>query len=522
MKYVKLEFALILLLFLSSCSAFKPKITNSHAGKYKVGETLSKDFLDVQVAVIPITSPKSITEKQKTFFDLRDSIPHKYLEVLGGKVKTASDLIKYLKEPLSDKAKKTSSKLKTDYATQKVKFVIGNIKNYQKLGVKDKPEFFHPNTRLQTLNTTLDFSNSDFEILSIDKLESEFETIDLGTVSRSGTSNFSSKLTGQYGITNTNGNKNTGGSTGVIGADNGNIQNAYDVNGNLIGVISNNNANKNTISDGFESNKTSTKGIGANGELGFNTSESIEEALAVKLKRLKTGFVFNNKSITLSQHGSNLLDISDNIVVTATIRPKTDLKTNAVMFFSNLFNDSLFNKAKDLKLTRRSIKYMSCESRNVDVSISSEGLLRAVQNKFRGDNVLEFDDKVIYYPFKLSNKTSSKTQISNWSNCTQIYGIEYIDNSGIAYDLMAGIGNIYEAHFVSNEKDVFSSWLRLQLRNPSIVDLTHPLLEVYFIERTPFGSPPSTNIIKIIDSNLKTSDISKIKNLKFKFRLISK
>jgi hypothetical protein len=42
------------------------------------------------------------------------------------------------------------------------------------------------------------------------------------------------------------------------------------------------------------------------------------------------------------------------------------------------------------------------------------------------------------------------------------------------------------------------------------------------LEENGMGSPPSTNIIKIIDSNLKTSDISKIKNLKFKFRSISK
>jgi len=505
------------LLLISSCSILKPKITNSHAGKYKVGETLNKDFLDVQVAVIPIITPKSNPEKEKTFFDLRDSIPHKYLEVLGGKVKTASDFIKYLKEPLSKKTKKTTSKLKTDYATQKVRFVIGNIKNYQKLGVKDKPEFFHPNTRLQTLNTTLDFSNSDFEILSIDKLESEFETIDLGTISRSGSADFSSKLTGQYGITNTNGSKNTGSSAGSIGIENTNTKTVYDANGNPVSIISNNNSNNDTISDGFETNKTYTKGIGANGELGFNSSESIEEALAVKLKRLKTGFVFNNESITLSQHGSNLLDISDNIVVTATVRPKTDLKTNAVMFFSNMFNDSLFNKAKDLKLNRREISYMSCKERNIDVSINSEGLLRAVQNKFRGDNVLEFDDKVIYYPFKLSNKTSSKTQISNWSNCTEIYGIEYTDDNGIKYDLNAGIGNVYEVHFVRNEKDTFSNWLRLQLKNPTISNLTHPTLELTFVERTAKGVTPK-NFIKIVNSNLTPSDMVKIKNLDFQFR----
>ena len=130
MKYLKIISFLILI---NSCNTAKPRLTNAHSGKYKVGETLKSDFLDIQVAVIPIISAKSTSEKAKTFFDLRDSIPHKYLEILGDKVTTASDLIKYIKEPLSVIPPASPSKLKTDFATQKVRFVIGNIKNYQLL-----------------------------------------------------------------------------------------------------------------------------------------------------------------------------------------------------------------------------------------------------------------------------------------------------------------------------------------------------------------------------------------------------
>lgn len=489
MKYLKIISFLPILILVNSCNTANPRLTNTHSGKYKVGKTLKSDFLDVQVAVIPVSSPIRVSEKAKTFSDLRDSIPHKYLEILGEKVKTAENLIKYVKEPLNIIPPAFSSILKTDYATQRVRFVIGNIKNYQLLASKKQPEFLHPNTRLETLNTSIDFSASDFEIVSIDKLESEFEEIDLGNLSRTQETNFTSKLTGQYGATSTSGNSALNVSEPANGGEG-------------------------------ENNKMSTKGLGASSEIGFNNTETIVEALQVKLKRLKTGFVFNKESITVSQHGANLLDISDNIIVTATIFPKlkAGLKTDVVLFFSNLFKDKVPQNASELTLNRRNIKYMKCEERKVDVSVNSKGLLRTVQNKIQGDNNLEFDDKVIYYPFNLQTKNPNIATISNWTNCTKLYGIEYVDNNGIFYDLMAGFGNTYEAHFVENEREAFSCWLRLQLKKPSIIKLTHPLLELYLIERTSPGQP--TKKIKIIDATMTATDIAKIKNLNFRFRII--
>ncbi|CAL2103069.1 conserved exported protein of unknown function [Tenacibaculum sp. 190130A14a] len=527
MNALRTTYFLFLLTLIFSCNIAKPQLTNAHAGKFKVGEKLNKHFLDVQVAVIPVTSPKSIPEKAKTFFDLRDSIPHKFLEILGDKVQKPDSLIKYIKQPLSLVSKSKSNKPKTDYATQKVRFVIGNIKNYQLLATAETPEFLHPNTRLQTLNTTLDFSSSDFEIVSIDKLESEFEEIDLGSLSRTQETNFTSKLTGQVGITNVNQNTIASNNKTSRINENGNVQNVYDQNGNLIGTITGGINDTLTSSNGNENIKTGTGNFGANGELGFNNTESIAEALQVKLKRLKTGFVFNKSSITISQHGSNLLDISDNVIITATIFPKSKagLNTDSVMLFSSLFKDQTPQDASKIGLNRREIKYMKCQSRKVDIKVTSKGLLRAVQNKMRGDSNLEFDDKVIYYPFDLPAKKPNPNAgaISNWENCVQVYSVEYTDDkTKKVYDLMAGYGNHKEVHFVDGEKDAFISWLRLQLRNPVATKLSHPTLEVFFQERAaaPGGRRP-INKVKIIGTTFTNAELAKIKNLKFKFKILN-
>lgn len=504
-----------------SCKTASPRLTNSHAGIYKVEKIPDGDFLTIQAAIVPIIPPKTESKKAKTFFDLRDSIPQTFLKVLGGNVSTGADFIKYIKEPLSNEPEKTPAKLKTDFATQKVQFVLGNVKNYQVLASKENPEFLHPNTRLASLNTKLDFSNTDFQIVSIDKLESEFETIDLGSISRTQDANFSSKLTGQYGLTNTSSSKNSDNTSNSSGSiENTVIDNVYDANGNLLEGVTVNLSNNDSTGTGNESNKSSNVGLGVNGEVGYNNKETIAEALQVKLKRLKTGFVFNKENITISQHGSNLLDISDNVIVTASIFPKTGVRTDKVMNFTNLFKDYQPQNASEIKLNRRSIKYMNCQSRSVDVCLSAKGVLRTVENKMRGDNTLEFDDKVIYYPFNLAT-TSSNTTINNWGNCTTIYKLEYKDPSGVFYDLNAGVGSTYEVHFVETERELFRSWLFLQLRNPTLNKLKHPSLEIYLKERVASPDMPQKRI-QIVGPNIDNNDIQKIKSLDIQFKSLQK
>lgn len=512
-------FLVVLLILTGSCKTANPRLTKTHSGIYKFGEIPNGAFLDVQVAVVPVIPPKKPSEKAKTFFDLRDSIPQTFLRVLGDKVTSGSDLVKYIKEPLEEKPEKSPERLPTDYATQKIRFVLGNIKNYQALASKEHPEFLHPNTRLASLNTTLDFSEADFEIISIDKLESEFEEIDLGTLSRTQEANFNSKLTGQFGVTETSGSTDTSGSQSTGTAQNIETENVYDEDGNLLGTMTIGEGLTDTSNIGSESSRTSTKGKGASGELGYTNKETIAEALQVKLKRLKTGFVFNRKSITVSQHGSILLDISDNVIVTATIFPKTGVGQTKVMNFSGLFVDFAPQKASAIKLNRREVKYMKCEARKVDVLVSSKGLLRTVENRMRGDQVLEFDDKVIYYPFDLSTASRNAATISNWPNCTMVYKMVHTDANGTKYDLKAGIGSAYEVHLLDDEKDLFDNWLRLQLANPSINNLQNSPLEIYLEERVAGPGLPKKRI-QIVGPNIGNADLSKIKNLDIQFEVL--
>lgn len=524
------SYLLILLVLITSCKTANPRLTNSHAGKFKVKDEIEiknadKDkFIEVKAAVVPVVEKTASPIERKTFFDLRDSIPITYLKVLGDKVTSGNgaNLIKLLQEPLSKEPKPKSSSLKTDFASQKVRFVLGNIKNYQIEAIKGKDEFLHPNTRLVSLNTTLNFEGTDFYIVSLDKLASEFEIIDLGNLSRNQEASFTSKLTGQYGLNNTNTNNNSTENDLDYSTNfsENSTKNVYDEDGNLLGSFNLTEQNAGTAGSSNSQSNLKTRGIsaGINGEIGYNNKETIAEALGIKLKRLKAGFVFDKNSITISQHGSNLLDVSDNVILTATILPKS-IKTDAIQNFTGLFKEGEPNNASEIKISRREIKYFECESKNVGVKVSAKGTIRTVANKMRGDNTLEFDDKVIYYPFSLEEGIS-ETQINYWPNCTEIYSIRHEDSSGKKYILKAGFGSIYDIHLKNGEKDDLFNWLSLVLKNPTIEKLRHPYIEIYFQE---IVSPGQTfQKIQIVGPSMTQQDVDAIKNLPFRFEKIIK
>ncbi len=92
---------------LSSCA--KPLISNLQKGSYAY-TTTADDVLGVSVGLMPIQKPKEEEEKPKTFFDLRDSLPHVYLKLLSTKVTDPDKFIDFIHKHLSTLPKKPADK----------------------------------------------------------------------------------------------------------------------------------------------------------------------------------------------------------------------------------------------------------------------------------------------------------------------------------------------------------------------------------------------------------------------------
>jgi len=530
-KFKKLGLILSVILVLLGCRA-TPKLTNAHAGKFEV-EDINIDsirFLDVNVALIPVPNPKKPKpQKAKTFFDLRDSVPHTFLRELSKKTPKPEDFIKYIKAELSEKPKTKPTRQKTDYAKRKMRFVLGNTKRYGKYASKMN-ELAHPNTRVAYLNTTLDFSGSKFTILSIDKLMNEFEEIPVADISRSQTASFNSKVTGQFGLTNTNTATSLTNEGLEEGSQMSDTINAYDEDGNLIGTIATGSSNKATNSEGSTNEGKSSKNFGLSGEASYSNTESISEALKLKLKRLKTGVSFTKNKVTISQHGSNLLDVSDNVVFTATVIPN-NLKVQVVTSFNNFLDKKKnINPADSLGFSQRTIKYVACNELNAaidSVTISFDGMIRTVRNLTRGDNNLEYDDKVFYRPFS-KQKDSQGLSFASWPDCKEAYFIHYIDKiSGKKYILSGGHENIKPLFFLSEEKDGFFDWITNQLSSPKKENLETKLFKLSLVYskkieangKNDESSNQEKEIIKIIDQDLSKEDLKRIEKLKLRFKM---
>jgi hypothetical protein len=465
MKNRKNIFIVAIVLMLASCAS--PKLTNNDRGNYQYKKlTNPETIIEVSVSSLPLPdAPKKESEKLKTFFDLRDSIPNSFLKVIGAKATNTKEILDAIKEPLSKVDNQPASGTAAnrnilDKNGIKIRLLFTNIKKYY----NDK-NLLHPNTRLEFLTTRLNLETTDFSIISIDKIENEFEQIDLGSLERTQGVSFNSKLSveGNLGMTGETSNTNTSTSEGQRKGSN--TQNVYDEEGRIIGTTSasRDRASSNTKTSNSKANVSNN--VSAKGELEYANKEEIKEAFNIKFKRIKTGFSFTPNNITISQRGMPLNDISDNIVVTATLKvnkTNTKLDTKRVTEFSKLFDaEKKTNPIKDIETKVTYVQYPPCYSNeNIKLSVSYSGVIRSVKNQKKGRNVLEYDDKVIYYAFDKAKEGSSSITINKSEFCHDVFKIVAKFGDDTEYTLnMVGVNNdeilVYDEH---NPKQILD-WL---------------------------------------------------------------
>lgn len=445
-------------LLLFSCGG-PQRLSDNHQGKFgyeKIEKNEAKKVVEVFVNYLPSKREGENKEDQKkkeepkTFFDLRDSIPHTFLRVIGNKAQNIEDITKAMKEPLSKTESSGNNNSKTPKMnkirilndnTFKAQILISNIKNYYLY-----EKYIHPNTRLEFLRTEIEIDSPKLvEIVSIDRLENEFENIDLGTIDQERKINFNSKLTGEFGRTNEFSNKDS--SDYDEGWDEEYTENRYDdreENPNLTSVVSKTKKRNNTGTS--EKNHKNTNNAKVDGEIGYSSDLFIKEALELKFKRVKTSFSFDSEKIIISQRGSPLNDITDNILINATLRFKND-DSKSVWDFSDLFDkEGKPNSFNNIKVQEFMSYAKECNSskkpRQISLSIKYEGAIRAVRNLMRGKNILEFDDKVIYYYFDVDNQSDS-IKIPQSEFCKNFYQIvAEIEEKGEKKDYILGIKGI--------------------------------------------------------------------------------
>ncbi|WP_417351258.1 hypothetical protein [Flavobacterium alkalisoli] len=506
---IKLLAFLGFIFLVTSCA--KPKFSNLIRGKYKYDNTtLKNDVLKVNVSILPVSKPAGEEEKLIMMTDLRDSLPHLYMKLLSEKENNAEKFIELLKKPLSDKKNGTPGPGKTNYDEYQVLFVFSNIKQYFNDG-----RLMHPNTRLEFLNTTLSLdSSSKFYFYNINKLENEFEEIDLGTAERTKDVKFESKLTASNSIGFSNSNTTTDSSDTSKEKNNSSVKNVYDEDGNLLGSIGRGGNITTSGSSGSENTNSQEGSLGYGGEVGYINGESIKEAVAVKLKRMKTGFSLSPNNLTISQRARPMGDISDNVYVTVTLKIKSEgLNTDNCYLASNLYTDAgVINAASAIKIQERPVAYISCENDdNLSFTMNYSGALRAVTTKAlrfeNSNNAMEYDDKVTFY--KLPESNTVQVKIDENSFCSRVYGVTCkLKNDDTLYTLYINNTGTEALHFFSEHNyQLFFKWITEVLTDPKTENLQATGFDMFFMDNN------RTRQIKVIDNVINNTDIELLKKL---------
>jgi len=509
----KLPLLLIIAALIQSCVT--PKLTNLHRGKYTV-ENLStvENILKVNVKIIPLPKPPAVAkEKPKYFFDLNDSTETRYLEIVSEMVGSDPDkLIEHLKEPIYE-PKKSESNLKNDFSLIKARFYLNNVKKYYNLG-KSNTRFIHPNTRLSWLTTTLNLSSdSPIEIVTIDRLESEYELINLGSIERNQSATFNSKISAQYGVTAQTNGGTTSGRESKPTSGNTAVQNIYDANGNLVDSSTTSASDTSTNTKSLSNSKANGVTAGVGGEVGYANTEAIKEAFNIAYNEFKTGFSFESDNLTISQKGRMFSDISNSVIVSATLKPKSPGFTR-VHTFKNLFKKNIENSADELIVTDRAIKYIPCDSTNLnlgsEIKVSYDGLLRTAENDGEGNNRLEYDDLVKYYVFKSDSTKNINTVVIDLSEyCKKVYELWALFEDGSEQILKINNPLRQSALFLEDEIPLeLYKWILMVVKNPTKAKLETNKFSMYF------DGEGNTEKTYLVNFKMQPDDITKLGNLK--------
>ncbi len=523
------HFQLSLFFFMLLCSCAAPRFTNNDRGRYEhedLDAGTSAKVVQVKAGILPQVKPQEPPkEMPPTFINLKDTLNFAYLRAVASKARNVDQLLLGLRAELINprtvvENTPTGSTNEVDLTEVKVRLLISNIKKYYY-----HKDLLHPNTRLEFLDTEIKLDDTNFVIYSVDRIQNDFEIIDMGTLSREQTAGFTTNITPEIGSSTETISDKGGKTTSITGNEEVSESDVYNDKGIKIGTIKT--TQKPSTEDKTNNTKTTSKsGASAKADLKYSNEETIKEALSIKFKKMKTGFAFTNNSITLMQRGYQLSDISDNVVINLTLKLKnipTGLtNTKTVSTFNGLFA-ALGNPIEPNKInppSNKLVSYFSCQANpnlNIPLEIKYEGLIRATRNLTRGRNILESDDKVKYYTIPQITSPAQNVNVPLSSQCTEVFRLKVKTLSNTEYILHSRAGALKEVYFyLKDNPAIFQDWLMAQLAIANLAGtplshFTNPNLNLVF-RAVLAGSQPDEAIL--MGPNFLSADLDFLKTIR--------
>jgi hypothetical protein len=376
----------------------------------------------------------------------------------------------------------------------------------------NEKKFMHPNTRLEFLTVEIEIPESTpVYFLKINKVQNEYDEIDLGKLERESESNFKTDLNINAGTSQSN----------ETNAANNNLtkkNRAFDK-----GDITEGSYNYSENGGSRSQNRKSQTDFNAAADLSYQNREQIREAIDVKLKRLRVGYTNSAKKITIAQRGRIGGDISDNIYINAII--KSESPTQAKVYtFQNLIEDS----ASEWQNSARLVKYISNKKgilNTFPLTIKYTGLLRTASNNWlerRGSNALEYDDKVIFYKIEMPSKPILNIDISSLYNYEVNFELQFEnqqDTSTFSLFIKPALSKeekltmfFADYYNVKEFENIVKKYLEDIKKNPTGFDynrIVNKNFSLYFINNN-----NQSDTIHLIDSDSRKvkSDSQRIKN----------
>ncbi len=495
---------------LTACGSAKPVLTNYHEGVF-THSAATHVPVDVTVNPRPLTSAKEEEKVTKTFADWPDSVKHIYLKAMVARTKTPEDLVKALQIPLVAQEKKAQPPRSSKFDEYKLVFEFSNIKKYFEFD-----EYAHPGTRLEFLNTTLKINETSYAYFyTIDKLQNEFDELDMGSLDRTQTVSFNSKLSIDGGLGYGGSQKQTDNTSETSTSGKNNTTGTFDDTGNQTAAKGRTTGTESTRNGSTETNTSAEAKVSANAEASYANEQAIKEAVAVKLTRMKLGFALTDKQLTVSQRARVNGDISENVFVTANLKFKNiadspNMVSNAVVYYF----DNLFDKtnqpthASDLTYNKRTVTYVNTKAPDIKFTSNFSGEIRAVGNTTgkSGNNIMEFDDDVHLFTFNGTDKTFILDRNEYVKSAYRIKATY----KGV--DVYLNIASPIDMNFVlfsDDEPTLFLQWLLESISGAKPEQLNATKFRLYLKD------VPGKIKVDIVSPNMKTSlnDLRFIDNL---------
>lgn len=456
-------------------------ITNTHKGKYTSSQYVNNSVRPAaqtqsytsspivnRVKIVALEpQPKEKPEKPLSPDKYTESVAKEIVKAYARHAGNGPEFVKLMKEALSVVEKE--DRQQTDYSKITIRLNLTFVNEFLK-----NTDLHNPNTRIEYLNTTLTTVNNNVVFYDVDKFQNVVKLVDVGTLGRSQNVKFGAELNGSYGagIENTSGTSNGSTLTGTQG----NVQNVYDANNNLLGTISNGLTDAGT--SGSTTGGKTTLGLTAAGKANYENATAITENANLKHDILSSGYSFDDTHLTVMKRGFPLNDIPNETFVTTTLKFRNSIGNTAsvpsTVFTgrSLLTSAGLPTKADEAIFKSRTISYNKCGDGNkkIVLSVSYDGMIREVANK-RENNKGEYDDVVEYRTFENINIPNIELDLNDY--CSKVYRIKIIDGKKVytLYIKPAAEAAMEMRFFQDDNYQEFITWLNRLTTTTDFKDL---------------------------------------------------